>query len=169
MTTVQSSIFSGSVLIIAIWTETDHLLKRCLLIFVWIFFICWKFLDWDLICNKILSFKSYFVCFWTIMSLRQFTRGFHTICLGKISEVSNCNILMSFNIINGLNLLFGLDFNKHHGWVHFNFWKVEITSSDATTSFILSFRNPLVDKDIIIILKSNLILSLKLLEKLFSL
>ncbi len=71
--------------------------------------------------------------------------------------------------ISELNLFFGLYFNKHDGLVHVDFLKVEIASTNTTASLIVSFGNPLIDEDIILILKGYFILPLKLLEKLFSL
>lgn len=164
MSTVHLAIFSDFSLVIGRRTKTDNLLKLSFMVLRMILLIGWKVFDWVLICDKIwrIDFGLSFV----MIIKRKLTWESHLICVCEIDKIRRSHLLMEFLWINAvIALFFGFDFDGHESKLRLTFIK-KIASADFTAFLVLGFRDPFMDKNIILAIECDVVFGIKLLEEL---
>lgn len=149
MSTVHLAILSDFSLVIGRRSKTDNLLKLSFMVLRMILLIGWKVFDWVLICDEI----------WRIGKS-------HLIGVCEIDKIQRSHLLMKFLWINAvIALFFGFNFDGHERKLRLTFIK-KIASADFTAFLVLGFRDPFMDKNIILAIECDVVFGIKLLEKL---
>lgn len=165
MPTVHLTILSDFGLIIRRGSKTDNLLKLSIIILWMILLIGWKVFNWVLVCDKIWR-----IDFWLIFMLfkRKPTGESHLICVYEIDKIWRSHLLMKFLWINTvIAFFFWFDFDGQECLLGLKIVK-KITSADFTAFLIFGLRNPFMDKNVILPIECDIVLSIKLLKELLS-
>ena len=166
MSTVHLAILSDFSLVIGRRSKTDNLLKLSFMVLRMILLIGWKVFDWVLICDEI--WRIHFGLSFIMIIKRKLTGKNHLICVCEIDKIRRSHLLIEFLWINAvIALFFGFDFDGHESKLRLTFIK-KIASADFTAFLVLGFRDPFMDKNIILAIECDVIFGIKLLEELLS-
>ena len=166
MSTVHLTILSDFCLVVRRRSKTDNLLELSVIILWMILLIGWKVFNWVLICDKIWRIH-FWLCFLMLIK-RKLTGKSHLICVCKIYKVWRSHLLMKFLWINAvITLFFWFNFDGQECLLGLKVIK-KIASADFTAILIFGLWNPFMNKNIILPIKCDIVLGIKLLEKLLS-
>lgn len=164
MSTVHLAILSDFCLVIRRRSKTDNLLKLSFMVLRMILLIGWKVFNWILICDKI--WRIHFGLSFFMFIKRKSAGKSHLICMCEIDKIWGSHLLMKFLWINAvIALFFGLDFDGHECKLRLTFIK-KIASADFTAFLVLGFRDPFMDKNIILAIECDVVFGIKLLKEL---
>lgn len=103
-----------------------------------------------------------------ILLKRELTWESLLVGMSKVDKIGWGHLLMEFLwIVAVIALFFGFDFDGHESMLGLEIFK-KIASANFAALLILCFRNPLIDKYIILAFESNVIFGFELFEEFLS-